>query len=187
MRIGLDVDGVMYQFHRTACYMLRTMKGYPDTLRVENWTSWNWIKDNVSKEDWRWLWSEGVELGLFRHGHLHQGTIEAVRELSLRGDVVIITQRRPNLMQDTLDWLSYHKFPINELHLLHEDEAKSSVPHCDYYVDDKPDNVIDLRDNTKAAMVFLWQRPWNKGFVWPGVRIVKTWEGMIGQIDRTYG
>lgn len=191
MRIGLDLDGVLYEWSKTARYMLRSMKGYPkDGPMGKESTSWNYIKENVSREDWRWLWSEAIHLGLYRYGHLTPGAIEAVRALSERGDVVLITQRPKAAVGDTLDWLSYMKLPITEYHILTEQEPKSSVTACDFYIDDKPANCYDLATNTKGA-VFLWNRPWNHEVQWdhtfntlPIIRVY-SWAEVYDYIDHS--
>jgi 5'(3')-deoxyribonucleotidase len=141
--------------------MLRTEFGYPHEgpLGLES-THWNSIQDHVDKKHWQWLWGSGVKNGLFRYGHLYKGSIEALRSLNEIGDVVIITHRPRSAVQDTLDWLSYLRLPFMEVHLLTNGEPKSSVPHCDMYVDDKPDNIIDFTDNTKG-LPLLWARGWN--------------------------
>ncbi len=165
-RFGLDVDGVLYQFQKTALYMLNSMKGYD--LKLEDWNCWNWPKENVANNDWQWLWTAGVKLGLFRYGHLYKGAIEGVRALAELGDVVIITHRPSHAVQDTLDWLAYLKLPFTEIHLLTEGQAKSSVHHCDLYVDDKPENCLDYQRNTDGIPL-LWTRPWNTSFQGVGV------------------
>ena len=166
MQVGLDVDGVMYQFQKTALYMLNSMKGYD--LKLEDWDRWNWPKEVVANNDWQWLWTGGVKDGLFRYGHLYKGTIEGVRALAGIGDVVIITSRPSNAIQDTLDWISYLKLPFTETHILSAGKPKSQVK-CDIYVDDKPENIDDFLANT-AGHPLLWDRPWNQG-VNPSYRI----------------
>lgn len=195
MRIGLDVDGVMYQFQKTACYMLNSIKGY--NLDVENWTHWNWPKDHVSKEDWNWLWNTGVRLGLFRYGHLYKGTIEAVRKLADCGfENVIITSRPRHAVQDTLDWISYLRLPFREVHILSDGELKSTVK-CDLYVDDKPENILDFLENTTGKPL-LWTRPWNANYErWrPGIDYfanddrahrVESWEEVLSIAGQLYG
>src|SRR5688572_21456774 len=157
MRIGLDLDGVVYNWDKTARYMLRTMRGYPKhdprcgedeefdlVIKPRKGAypeypcsgcaplaypakHWDYIKDNVKPEDEDWLWRDGVKLGLFRYGHLYSGAIEGVRELATIGDIVVITKRPKSAVQDTLDWLSYLKLPFAEIHMLHEPGAKKSA------------------------------------------------------------
>lgn len=162
LRFGIDIDGVMYMWDKTARYMLRTERGYSrDVLGMES-SYWNEIKEKVKTEDWEWLWSEGVRLGLFRYGHLFTGSIEAIRALDKLGDVILITHRPRNAVQDTFDWISYMRLPILEAYVFTNMEAKSAVK-CDLYVDDKPENCIDFNDNTDG-LPLLWTQASNAGF-----------------------
>jgi 5'(3')-deoxyribonucleotidase len=178
-RFGIDVDGVMYQFQKTALYMLNTMRGYD--LKLEEFTYWNQPKDRVKNNDWQWLWSGGVKDGLFRYGHLYKGTIEAIRVLNVLGDVVIITHRPRNAVQDTLDWLAYLRLPFMETHLLTDGQPKSAIK-CDLYVDDKPENIEDFDHNTDG-LALLWDRPWNHDSILElysmRARRVETWQDVI--------
>lgn len=164
MRIGIDIDGILYQFEKTARYLLREV--LPDspykTGPLEHpFTSWNYLEDSgVSKKHIRWLWTEGVILGLFRHGDLYSGTPKAMQELAKLGEVVIITHRPRQAVNDTLAWLSYHKFDLSGVYIFSHLEPKSSVK-CDVYLDDKPENCIDLLANTDG-WVALMDRPWNQ-------------------------
>lgn len=183
MRIGLDVDGVMYQWDKTARYMLRDV--LPDSpytkdgpLGVES-KNWHYIKEQVSREHYNWLWNEGVKLGLFRHGHMYPGTIQAVRALAKLGDIVIITHRPDKAVRDTLAWLAYHELPLSEIHILSNQEPKSQV-RVDFFLDDKPENCVDMRQN--GGEVFLMSRPWNKAWRIPegsGIGIVSGWEPFV--------
>lgn len=159
LRFGIDIDGVMYMFDKTARYMLRTEKGYTRDQLGRPSRYWNEIKDIVSNNDWQWLWTGGVKNGLFRYGHLFTGSIEAIRELNELGDCVVMTHRPRNAVQDTLDWLSYLNLPFMEVHLMTNGEQKSAVK-CDLYVDDKPENCVDFNDNTNGIPL-LWTRESN--------------------------
>lgn len=166
MKLGIDIDGVMYRWDKTARYMLREIlpnspyKNDP-SLKEES-SYWNHIPDQVSKEHWNWLWKEGVELGLFRFGHLYPGTIKAMRELCAEHKVILITHRPEQAVADTIMWLAMLNLPINGLHIQTHQEPKSLVlPQCDIYLDDKPENVQDLRMNTSARAVALMDQPWN--------------------------
>lgn len=170
MRIGLDIDGVMYKWDNSARYMMREVlpnSPYRDLPAFkEEAPYWNWLPDNVAPEHWEWLWSEGVRLGLFRYGNLYRGTVQAVRKLATLGEVVLITHRPKQAVRDTLAWLGMLDLPISGLHLLTNMEPKSGVkPLCDVYLDDKPENVEDLFLNTGGKNSCLMRRRWNNMFV----------------------
>lgn len=187
LRLGIDIDGVMYEWDRTARYMLRDVlpnSPYKRTLQRES-QGWDWIEEQIAPGHWQWLWTEGIRLGLFRYGHMYPGTIQAVRRLAEIGEVVLITHRPKEAITDTLAWLGLLNLPLSGLHLLTNSEAKSIVrPTCDVYLDDKPDNIVDLAENTSAEQVCLMRRPWNK--VWtpeePNITVVQDWDEFIGTV-----
>jgi uncharacterized HAD superfamily protein len=189
VRIGVDIDGVMYQWDRTARYMLRNVlpnSPYKAILQFES-QGWDWIKDQVAPKHWQWLWTEGIQEGLFRYGNLYPGTIEAIRDLATLGDVVLITQRPKQAVPDTLAWLSMLNLPISGLHFLTAGENKASVrPQCDVYLDDRPDNVIDLRAGTNATRVCLMARPWNRNVpLTNGITEVHSWNQFVALVELT--
>ncbi len=155
-RLGLDMDGVLYKWTDTARLLVRYHKGIDPGESL----SWNHIKDRVPTEVWDWLWSDGItKHGLFRHGNAFKESFEAVQELNDDGwDVVVITTRPPLAYNDTLGWLSYHKIPAREVHMVDFGTKKSTIP-CDLYIDDGPDNVLDVAEHGRHAL--YWRRPWN--------------------------
>lgn len=164
MRIGVDLDGTVYRWDATARYLLRAHRGYPkDGPLGSESDSWHHIEENVAPEDWAWLWSEGVALGLFRHGGIYPGAIDALRSMGEYADLVVITKRPATAKADTEDFLAFHRVPVAELHVLSDyDAPKSTVlPWCDLYVDDAPQIVGDLAANTPGK-VALMDRPWNR-------------------------
>jgi len=159
-RFGIDLDGVLYHWDKTARFLLSHQFGIE--LAPESET-WDHIENEITKDQWKWLWTKGVERGLFRHGNVYRGSIEALNSLSKFGDNVIITNRSHSANQDTMDWLSFHRIPTTEIHLLNGNEPKSIVqPQCDLYVDDNVDKIIDLYNNTDATNICMWKRKYNQ-------------------------
>src|SRR3990167_1953190 len=117
MRIGVDLDGVCYKWSKTARYMLREMlPGSPYTREGpmgQEADGYDYIQRNIAPEHWKWLWTEGVRLGLFRHGHIIKGAIEGVNALAADGhDMIIVTHRPKAAVTDTLRWLAVADFPL---------------------------------------------------------------------------
>lgn len=187
MRIGLDIDGVMYKWDKTARYMLRDVlpnSPYKEVLQQES-QSWDWIKEQILPGHWAWLWKQGVELGLFRYGHLYPGTIQAVRELATIGEVILITHRPKQAVNDTLSWLAHQNLPISGLHLLTNEENKGLVrPGVDVFVDDKPRNVQDVIENSDCSNVILMRRPWNQHFKWNYGMTVESLQEVVDVLKR---
>lgn len=189
VRIGVDIDGVMYQWSKTARYMLREI--LPDSPYTkagpmgQEATSWDYISSNVAPKHWKWLWVEGVRLGLFRYGHLYPGTIKAIRELAELGEVIVITHRPQQAVNDTLAWLSYQNLPLAGVHILTDQAPKSTVrPQCDAYIDDKMENCHDLAKNTNARLVALMDRTWNQTDEGRAVTRVRSWREFINLVEK---
>ncbi len=184
MRIGIDIDGVCYQWTKTARYMLREiLPNSPYTkdgpLGTEC-TRWDYIKDNVEPKHDKWLWDEGIKLGLFRHGHLFPGTIKALRKLAEYGRLVAITQRPTRAAEDTFAWINFHRLPFYEVHVL-QGQSKTTIAQCDAYIDDKPENVVELKEAFPDSTVCLPDRPWNTDFVAADHNVVRTysWDDFV--------
>lgn len=167
--IAVDVDGVLYCWDRTARYMLREKyrregREVPEGL-YEPAQHWYGIKETVEKQDWNWLWEEGVDQGLFRHGDIMSGAIFGMQGLAEFADLMIVTSRPQQAVYDTMSWLTHHlrgHVPLVGIDILSHGQPKSGVhPAPDILIDDGPHNLVDWVENTDAAFV-LFDQPWNK-------------------------
>lgn len=162
MRICIDLDGVLYEWERTARYMLREMRGCI-WLTVPS-RDWNSIEDNVTPEDWDWLWSEGVKQGLFRYGHVVTGAVLGLRKLYDQGhELVVVTHRPSSAVGDTMAWLSLLQKPgvleLSGINILSNGEDKTTVLG-DVLIDDKDTNLEDWAKAGRKAIQFV--RPYNE-------------------------
>lgn len=177
MIFGIDLDGVVYKWSDTARFMLEEQFGIK-VPEQEHWGTWD---ESLKKEHWDWLWTDGIKQGLFRHGHIYKGSIDALNKLSELGEIMIITSRPKTAHPDTLDWLSFHKVPTSRVVMLGPGANKAHVaPTCQLYVDDKVTNCNELA--TLDTRVVLWGRPWSfeKGETLdPKVGIVTSWDAVL--------
>ncbi len=181
LRMGIDLDGCLYDWDDQSRFLMQHEFGYDVPAAI---TEWNQLEKIVRPKHWRWLWSEGVERGLFRNGNNYKGGLEAMKELAEIVRVVIITSRPPQARVDTVEWLAHYRIVIDELHILGKSgvtgksDPKSSVP-CDVYLEDAPHNLIELLENTKAKVIGF-ERSWNTevrdrtGLYW-----VKEWDDVV--------
>jgi uncharacterized HAD superfamily protein len=161
LRLGLDLDGVIYRFTDTANYLILAHHG----VKLGEWTTWDYPEQNVTKEVWDWLWTKAItDHGLFRYGSLYKGTREFLTEIGAFANIVVITSRPSAAVSDTLEWLAYQKLPTSEVHILGEQKKSSVQPECDVYIDDAIHNCQDLIENTNG-LVIMPDRPWNQGYV----------------------
>jgi 5'(3')-deoxyribonucleotidase len=180
-RVALDVDEVLYSWQRTARYLLRnlyngTVMDYDLSKDFAQWV----IATQIGEKAYRWLFDEGVKLGLFRHGHVITGAMLGVRALKAAGfDLVVVTHRPENAVGDTLAWLNFHfgredPFPFAGVSILSGGEPKTSVA-WDIIVDDSPANIDEAF--TKGRVGVQFAAAWNG---WDGA----TWETLPKTLER---
>lgn len=176
MRIGIDLDGVVYDFHTT---MLRYMKARGIDVSSGQPDRWNmWECYGISLDDFLVIMKEESARGLFRHGDAIQGAPTVIRWAKHRGHSIhIVTHRNgldPLAMRDTALWLAEQNIPYDSLTFSPD---KHDV-RTDLFVDDSPANCAHITASGGRAIIF--NRPWNLDAV--GER-VNSWL-KLGQLVR---
>lgn len=186
MKLGIDIDGVVYDWEKTARFLLGWRFGYD----IPQSTEWDSIEKAVKKDHWQWLWSAGVnKYGLFRHGDLIPGAIEAIVKLHHAGhEINFITatptkagEKESEAIQDRQDWAWFHfskRLGANGYKLFFE-KVKSKVD-CDLYLDDKVENLKELTQAGKTAVCF--DRGWNDVAVECAYRVF-SWKGFVVLVE----
>lgn len=163
MKLAIDLDGVVYDWQRTYRYMLRVYRGIALPPVADFWFHWNAPDAYTSPEDRKWMWSEGVRLGLFRYGHVETGAIVSLHRLAQAGhELVVVTHRPKQAVNDTLDFCSYLAGDLwkwSGILILTEQESKT-VASADILIDDKDQNVIEWAKSGRIAVLF--DQPWNR-------------------------
>lgn len=178
MKIAVDLDGVCYEWRRTYRYMMHQYRGVEMPPVDKFWLSWNAPDAYTSKEDRDWIWNEGVELGLFRYGHVLQGAVVGLRQLQALGhSLEVVTHRPSNAVLDTLAWLNYLAIPWSGIHIISNGANKARVSSADLLIDDKPENCEHFVEAGRRAILF--HSPANENYEegpiiqradgWPGV------------------
>ncbi len=160
MRIAVDLDGVLYEWDKTARYMLRHYKNHARSGPMGTpATSWNYIEEHIPQADWKWLWTEGVDLGLFRYGHVVTGAQSAIRDMRTAGNTVIVATHRPaSAVPDTIAWLDLFQkkeagVVFDGIHILTNGEPKHTVA-ADVLIDDKPANLEGWVGHGRQGILF---------------------------------
>lgn len=170
MRVGLDMDGVIYNFvEDLRDYLTNNLHRSPETLpepdRWEFWTDWN-----MSFKQFKYVMESGIESGeLFANGPMYDGA-EGINYLTSKGHTVhILTHRDHRVEQRTYDWFASKGLTVHSITL----NGDKTAEEFDIYFDDKPENVAAVLEAGRKA--FLLDRPWNQKakearvFGWPGI------------------
>lgn len=159
---------------------MREYRGVDVPKIEEFWFDFNSFKGHGTKEDHQWMWAEGVKLGLFRYGHVTTGAIVGVRKLAEQGHKLsVVTHRPAAAVQDTLDWLSYVRLPFTGVHILSNQEPKTTVD-WDLLIDDKPENIKQAEFEGRVGVLF--DQPWNKDVDFMPIR-AQGWRYTVGAVE----
>ena len=162
MRLGIDLDGVCYDFASSVrAYLvhagIRFQHQCPEPTRWEFYEDWG-----LSLDEFLTTCHRGVEAGIiFTHGDPFEGTVEALRAMRDAGHTLhIVTDRSFGRSgaspAATSAWLDLHGIPFDSLTF----SADKTLLRLDAMVDDKPSNYAALVDAGVDA--YLFTRAWNE-------------------------
>lgn len=160
MRVGVDLDGVVYDFAEgLRTYLCESGIGvaedYPPTTRWEFYHDWG-----LTLEEFLRHCADGVEAGIiFFHGDPLPGAREAFDMLRAAGHTLhIVTDRSFGNASEcnTSNWLRMHGLKFDSLTFTRD---KTCV-RLDTMVDDKIENYDALDE--EGVAVYLLTRPWNE-------------------------
>lgn len=155
-RIGIDIDGVLYDWDGAARDILR---GLGHELSAHS-SHWNHIEDEVGKEAWKRLWQGDLRRELFEVGRVYPQALEAVRFLQRGYDIAFITSRPRDVTDITLRWLAGLKLrPWAVFHV--GTTSKAGIVDAVAFIEDREENAHELKDAHPEAVVFAPDRPWN--------------------------
>jgi uncharacterized HAD superfamily protein len=156
-KLGIDLDGCVYPFSIACRMVLNLHRGY--SLPVVECEYWNHIENEIDPADWKWVWGAGMRL-IYDAAPAYPGAIEALRELEQHVRLVIITARPLDVADLTLRWIADQRIhPYAVLHPRPKSKAVTA-PDCIAYVEDRPENVLELADETDGT-VLVPRKPWN--------------------------
>lgn len=163
MRIGIDIDGVLFPWTDVANEAVMERFGVPDPgPHVE----WEHLKNLLTRDQWGWLWTaEGQDVVFGQIERTYPGAVEAVNAITRHGEheVHFVTHRDPRRAGvHTAAFLALHfgAHPWAGTHVIQAAMEKHRLARWDVFIDDKPETIWDFVANTDAE-VFTPARPWN--------------------------
>lgn len=150
LRIGLDVDDVLYKCNEYALSLLRKKYGDRPEFNLNAIKSWG-TQGNLSDE----------RIGMFSDPAfveaqpLYEGAAKFVRELCRIADVFFVTAVPPRCMTARAERLSrdFPEVPTGNILI----GTRKDVIDLDILLDDAPHNIV----STRASYPVLMRRPWN--------------------------
>lgn len=161
MRIGFDVDGVIYRFTKAYHIWLNENRGMSLDVEVEAQT-WDWFTEWESQDEFILNLHDAVDSGdIYWHGELYEPTIaQNLRDLRAAGHSIhIVTARTFGIekcsKEATKHWFSNHGLVYDTLTIARD---KACVP-TDLFLEDHLRNY-DVLEKAGVAS-YLVNRPYN--------------------------
>jgi len=151
--IGLDLDGVLYSWHRSIYEYFHRFKGYEGTC-TDFWTT------EYKKFDEEW-WNSIVTIDIFYSDRQPtKDCFNFLDNIKDRFEIYYITGR-PNCVKTTTEqYLRRFKFPFRDNLIFSNDKVNvARLLKLSYAVDDLPNQVESLSKVTRTIMV---AQPYNK-------------------------
>ena len=162
MKIGVDLDGVCYDFTASLRHYLVTHRGRDEATMLSH-NSWDFFEDwGLTLDEFLTEFAAGVDAGVvFTHGGPYPGTVEALGRLASAGHSIhIITDRTvgsPGRSEAaTVAWLKRHGVPYKSLTFC----SDKTVLRTDYMIEDKLQNYDALE--AAGCTAVLIDQPWNQ-------------------------
>lgn len=159
MRIGVDLDGCVYDFVGALRTWLCSNHGMesdwlPDAQRWDFFEDWGLTAPQFLQHC-----TESVDAGhLFRHGWPIHGAKRALDTLRAEGHTLHVVTNRAfgrRSVENTEAWLIEHAIPFDSLTFA----ADKTTVRTDAFIEDNVENHLALR--AAGVKSFLLQRPWN--------------------------
>ena len=179
LRLGIDLDGVVADFNTG--WMTRYNAEQGTNLTPDQVTDWDAMIPLTHftsiEEFWHWA-RNGDGPGLFRHLPVLPGASSALRRLSRRHQIVIITTKPRWANAETFSWIGDNAIPTREVHII----GRKWLVDCDIYLDDGPHNLEGLVTHHPDRVVCRYVQPWN--YPIPGVADITSWEAFEDLVDK---
>lgn len=165
-RLGVDLDGVIYNFEQEFKNYYSELKNIPITS-LPSPKQWAFYEDyGLTTEEYYSIAGEAaIKSQIFTQGDVYPGAREGMRELCDLGlDIVIITAREMStnpehmdiIKSNTEEWLGKNDIPYHEL-IISNDKTKHNLG---VLVDDNLSNIEAIL--LSGGVGFVWDQPWNR-------------------------
>jgi len=174
MRLGVDIDGVLYDWEGYARETLQygEVWGLPEKLTDEQYKAlypqishWDRIEEVVGKKNWDWFWANQNMLKSYLGPNDYRDNVLAMEDLSQRHEVYLITNRPRDCRWQTYHWLSTYgdDHPSQLAGVIHckDKTAVARGLGITVVVDDRPSELEKYLAMPECLTVYGVRRPWN--------------------------
>ena len=175
MKLGLDLDGVVIDYHSWFIEDFNAKNG--TNLTLQDWTDYEFTKSGKNLKDiWDIIQKHSITGG-FIHPKEIPGAIHAIRQLSDKYTIHIITYRLNHSRQDAITWLDRYRVPFDSISFTKDKAKMAYILGCDIMIED------DLKNARAVANIgietLLYDRPYNQSDIEPLIQRVKSWDEIL--------
>ena len=190
LRFFFDIDGVLLDFEGS---YIRVLKDYfqleiPDNYRAESW----WFTDILNKDQFKEGWEHFINSDHFArlsplidpvlfNGVFGAYPVHFITNIPLK----YLEKRKQNLHNAGFRWDSLHcgglvsyddKPPVTKADIIHQLVKEQEIL---FFLDDHPDNCVNVLEQFSQANVWLMSRPFNQAFTHSTIRRANHWDSII--------
>ncbi len=164
IKIAIDIDGVLRNFHMGFHKVLVSLGRYPaykEPPAITEWVLRNFY--NISAEEFYYIVFNSHHTGvIFRDAPMYNGARDFINSLCDEYQVGVITSQTHRSAYPTLEWLAHHDITRPSIHILRFDLGEKDKTQFGYDIllDDKPSNVQQFLDAGLGGV--LYDQPWNQ-------------------------
>lgn len=152
-RLGFDLDGVLYAWHKSALLELQSFHGVKEGYQEFWGGKWKEFPES--------FWKEFVKIEhLYGNMNIDPEALETLYYFSEDYPIYYITNRPREVEFATWSWMRRNKLPQQENLIFTKDKLPYIVEHeIDLFVEDRIDNALQLMHSTHLV---LFRQPHNK-------------------------
>lgn len=178
MRVGVDIDGVLGDFTGSFFEISRRLFGKPEVGVLPH--DWN-MSGILTKEEVSKSWdaiknTRNFWLNLSREKGV---TSQNLRRMAKTNDLIFITARTQtkgySVQQQSAAWLAL-EFALKWPTVIEESNKGplAAALHLDYFIDDRPENCLEILEAVPKCKVYLKNLTHNADFKpWKGITRVR--------------
>lgn len=185
--IGIDLDDVLADFMTPFTNMANAIHGKPPlgTLPVD----WEWSNYNLSREEQNVVWAEVAATHAFWQTLPVEDGVTPMKvwELDRQHNLSFITARvqcnGDTVRNQSCIWLqSKFGLAFPQVQVAYDKGALAAALKLDYFIDDRPKNVLEIKNAVPTCATYIKDSSHNQPFVDPRIPRVKNFDAFADMI-----
>lgn len=164
-QVGIDLDGVVCNFMEGFLKISRKLFHKPS----KGWVQRYWDVEVLSKEEMDRMWRHIKHTRNFWMSLEKLENTNALMRRQKEMNLFFLTTRVPSdglsVMEQSMEWLArQYCIPGAYVAVTNEKGKECKALNIEYFIDDKPENCLDIVKNSSRTKVFLQDATYNRTF-----------------------